>query len=193
MRRVVELGIMGLAAGAIVAPIQLKAEEVSSVYTALDLDKCKLIEKPDLEEGSGRWRCAGFEGIDVEVAEGDLRMSVAFGPKAEDQIAAGQTLPKFNTIGKTLEWRVEREGTRWNPFATILRPNWEANGEKGVTLVVTKLDKDDACHMAYVDAARYPQANDQARAIADKDARSFDCKHDEAKHYGPDGQEIKAP
>lgn len=55
MRRVVELGIMGLAAGAIVAPIQLKAEEVSSVYTALDLDKCKLIEKPD-------WRKAAAGG-----------------------------------------------------------------------------------------------------------------------------------
>jgi hypothetical protein len=30
-------------------------------------------------------------------------------------------------------------------------------------------------------------ANDQARAIADKDARGFICKKDRAKHYGAGG------
>jgi hypothetical protein len=32
-----------------------------------------------------------YAGIDVRVAEGDLRMFVSFGPDAEKQPAAGQT------------------------------------------------------------------------------------------------------
>jgi len=32
-----------------------------------------------------------------------------------------------------------------------------------------------------------PMANDQARAIADKNARGFICKKDRAKHYGAGG------
>lgn len=33
-----------------------------------------------------------------------------------------------------------------------------------------------------------PKANEQARAIANKDARGFDCKRDTAKHYGADAR-----
>ena len=55
---------------------------------------------------------------------------------------------------------------------------------KDVTLVVTKLGTDDACHMAYVDATNNPEANEQARAIADTEAASFTCKKDKAKHSG---------
>ena len=60
-------------------------------------------------------------------------------------------------------------------------------GKRGSTLVVTKLGQDDACHVAYVEATGNPQANEQARAIADRDARSFRCKTDKAKTYGAAG------
>jgi hypothetical protein len=53
---------------------------------------------------------------------------------------------------------------------------------KDVTLVVTKLGTDDACHMAYVDATNNPEANDPAPAIADTEAAWFTCKKDKAKH-----------
>jgi hypothetical protein len=36
----------------------------------------------------------------------------------------------------------------------------------------------------YVEASGNPNANEQARVIADKDARPFQCKKDKAKTYG---------
>lgn len=56
---------------------------------------------------------------------------------------------------------------------------------------VTKLGRDDACHVAYVDATGNPKANEQARAIADRDAVKFTCKQDAVKHYAADGSETK--
>jgi hypothetical protein len=53
--------------------------------------------------------------------------------------------------------------------------------------VVTKLGNDDSCHVAYVKASGNPTANEEARAIADKDARRFRCKKDKATHHGDAG------
>ena len=124
----------------------------------------------------------------MRVAEGDLRMFVSYGPNAATQTAAYETIPRFNAIGETLEWRGAEQGAAWTPFATILRFRWDADGEKGSTLVVTKLGLDDSCHVAYVAATGNPHANAEARAIADRDARDFRCKTDKAKHYGTGGE-----
>ncbi|MFZ2017236.1 MAG: hypothetical protein WAU90_01005 [Methyloceanibacter sp.] len=163
------------------------AEEIASVYTSLDLKKCKDITPKDAKDYGTVWRCPGYGGIEVRVAEGDLRIFVSYGPKAETQTAAQETLPQFNTIGEMLEWRLAKDGGATTPFATILRFSWGSDDRKGSTLVVTKLGKTDACHVAYVEAAGNHKANEQARAIADKDARGFDCKRDTGKHYGRDG------
>ena len=100
---------------------------------------------------------------------GDLRIFVSYGPNAANQTATYETIPQFNNIGETL--------------ATILRFSWDVDGRRGSTLVVTKLAKTDACHMAYVEATNNPHANEQARGIADRDAAAFTCKQDKAKHY----------
>ncbi len=84
-----------------------------------------------------------------------------------------------------------KEGERFRPFATILRYKWDSDNGEGSTLVITKLGRDDACHVAYVDATGNPKANEQARAIADRDAAKFVCKQDTAKHYAADGSETK--
>jgi hypothetical protein len=165
-----------------------RADEISSVYTSLNLEQCRDITPEDAKDYATVWRCKGYGGIDVRVAEGDLRIYVSYGPKAEQQTAAQATLPQFNTIGETLEWRLAEEGGSRAPFATILHFSWDVDGKKGSTLVVTKLDKRDACHVAYVEATGNPTANEQARAIADKAARGFACKRDTAKHYGADGK-----
>ncbi|MBK5196790.1 MAG: hypothetical protein JJE37_00710 [Methyloceanibacter sp.] len=182
---------VGMALAATLCSLPLKAEEVSSVYTAHDLAKCADITPADAKDYGTVWRCKGYEGIDVRMAEGDLRIFVSYGPKAETQTAANATLPQFNNIGDTLEWRLAKAGGRWKPFATILRFSWGVDDRKGATLVVTKLGKDDACHLAYVEAAGNPKANDQARVIAARDARGFDCKGSMAKHYGVDGSLTK--
>jgi hypothetical protein len=169
------------------APFAAGAEEISSVYTSLDLKKCKDITPDDVKEYGTIWRCKGQDGIDVRVAEGDLRMFVSYGPKAETQTAASETLPQFNSIGETLEWRMMKEGGRWKPFATILRFHWDSDNGEGSTLVVTKLGKDDACHMAYVVATGNPSANALARQVADSQANGFVCERDRARTYAADG------
>ena len=174
--------MLGLGAGAAAA----RGEDIASVYTSLDLAKCKDVTPADAKDYGTIWRCKGLNGIDVRVAEGDLRINVSYGPKAETQKAAQQTVPQFNNIGDTLEWRVVKDGRRTTPFATILRFPWSVDGKTGWTLVVTKLGKGDACHVAYVEAAGNPKANEQARAQADTLARGFDCKRDVPRHYGAD-------
>ncbi|ADZ68872.1 hypothetical protein [Polymorphum gilvum] len=146
----------------------------TSAYTKIDLDRCRLVE-PAAEEGTfgGAWTCRGHQGIDVHVAEGDLRMFVSFGPGAPDEPAAMQTFPAFNTLNETLEWRLR--GGR--PFATILR--WfldnEAAGLRDEVLVVTQLVPGAVCHVAYVDARANARANDLARQAADDLAGLHDC------------------
>lgn len=167
------------------------AGEISSVYTSLKLGKCKLVESNPNEGGSAEWACKGHGGMHVRVAEGDLRFFVSYGPNARNQTAAGQTLGPFNNIHHTLEWRVERVGGRWVPFATILRYFWDSgDGRKGQTLVVTKLGRDDACHVAHVEASGNPEANKLAREAADTDARRFDCATSRSMRYMPGGRRV---
>ena len=50
-------------------------------------------------------------------------------------------------------------------------------------LVVTKLDGDGACHMAYVDAS-IKNANARAAEIADANFASFECGADKPLQVG---------
>ena len=167
-----------------------QAEQVSSLYTSLDLDKCKLVASNANEGGWAEFNCKGLNGMRVRVAEGDLRFFVSYGPNAENQIAASQTLSPFNTIHKTLEWRVERKGAEWVPFATILRYFWDSDGKKGQTLIVTKLEGNEACQVAHIVADGTPNTNELARAAADTHARSFKCGNTETLRFGPGGQRL---
>jgi hypothetical protein len=179
--------IFGLAALVQAAPAH--AGQISSLYTSLDLEKkCKLVASNPDEGGWAQWSCTGHKGMHVRVAEGDLRFFVSFGPNAGKQTAAGQTLAPFNNIHKTLEWRVERKGKEWVPFATILRYFWDSDGRKGETLIVTKLGKDDACHVAHIVANGNPKANEQARKAADMRARTFKCGETQTMRFGPGGE-----
>lgn len=150
------------------------AASVTSVYTKIELEACKALPAPQ-EEGTwgGWWMCSGYQGIPVYVAEGDLRMFVSFGPNARNEPAAGQTLPNFNTINQTLEWRL-RDGV---PFATILRwfPQDGATGKTGSILIVTRYQPGSVCQIAMIDARVNANANELARKAADTMAETFDC------------------
>ncbi|MEM7399315.1 MAG: hypothetical protein AAF354_10270 [Pseudomonadota bacterium] len=172
-------------AGLLMAPAAV-AGTIESVYTPLVLEECENTTPPEIAEHGAVFTCEGHGGLDVRVAEGDLRMYVSYGDGAGSQTAAGQTIPAFNTTGETLEWRL----IDGRPFATILRLRWDSDGRKGSTLVVTKLGEADACHVAYVQATENPDANVLAREIADADARRFSCARDRARTYGADGQPI---
>jgi hypothetical protein len=68
------------------APAQ--AQEVSSLYTPLDLKKCKDVTPADAKEYGTIWRCEGYEGLSVRVAEGDLRILVSYGQNTTSRTVA---------------------------------------------------------------------------------------------------------
>jgi hypothetical protein len=151
------------------------AGNIDSAYTKIKLQDCVLIE-PAAEEGTygGAFECVGFQGMPVRVAEGDLRMFVSFGLNANQEPAAEQTLPNFNTVNETLEWRL-RNGV---PFATILRwfPSVDESGKTGSILIVTQLlPGGGTCWIAKIDAQANKNANVLARQAADTMAGTTDC------------------
>ncbi|WP_153771473.1 hypothetical protein [Labrenzia sp. CE80] len=160
-----------LAVGADAAPID-------SVYTKIKLDECEVQEAPTADEGTfgGSWHCTGYKGMPVYVAEGDLRMFVSFGIGAEGERAAEQTLPNFNTVNETLEWRL-RDG---QAFATILR--WfiddPEGGKPGNILIVTQIVPGATCQIARIDARANQNANQMARQAADRMAGQYDCRQE---------------
>ena len=156
-----------------------KIDEISSAYSKVDLDECLLLEADDM---GASWACPGYKGYPLYVAEGDLRFFVSYGFNAPEEKAASQTLPAFNYINDIIEWRLKKINGNFMPFATILRWKTESgeNSEiKGEILVVTKLAKNNTCHIAYIDAKIIPNANELAREIADNKAENFNCEIDE--------------
>lgn len=159
--------------------------EGKSHYSSLDLKKCKVVGRA--AEGDGEWvtfRCAGFGGAAVYVTEADLRYSLGYGAGGQDQMSFRQFLGPFNTIGKTLEWRL-LDG---DVVATILRYFTETGtGETGQILVISRVSGGEACHAAYVDALANKGANVLAQYAADYIAPYFQCGQDEPVHLGKRG------
>ena len=151
------------------------AGQVTSIYSDLDIKKCKTLELYDGEGEGGIWQCKGIKGFDVLYLEGDLRGFVAFGPQARSQCSSAQTFGTFNSPGPKIEWRMENG----KPIATIFR--WFTDrgddGGKQNWLVVTKLNGKDACRTALVDST-FPDANRIAREKADGMSRTFNCEKD---------------
>lgn len=180
---------------AALTPASAGAEEPTSAYTSLDADKGCKHKKSNVVEDYGVWRCPGYESVEVWLSAGDQRMYVSFGPKAEEQVAAKETLPGFNDFYKgAIEWRLQKQADgEVRPFAAIARWNFtrfpiesprDERKAKGQMLVVTRLGPGGVCHVGYVDANLNPGANDLAREIADKHARDFRCGQDRAMTLG---------
>jgi len=174
------------------------AQTVASVYTPLDLKKCRHTAGKDVED-YGTWSCAGYGGIVVYVSGGDQRSYVSYGPRATTQPAATQTLASFNGQGKTVEWRGERgaDGVV-KPYATIMRWSTAVLDDavepvKGQVLVVTRLGPGGVCHVGYVDARANPDANALAQKIADENARAFKCDADKPIVLGNKGPGFSGP
>jgi hypothetical protein len=174
------------------------AQTVASIYTPLDLKKCRHTAGKDVED-YGTWSCGGLGNIGVYVTAGDQRSYVSYGPNAAKQPAARETLASFNGEGTTIEWRGQRAPTgQFLPFATIMR--WSTavlsdNGDsvKGQVLVVTRLGKGGVCHVGYVDARANPDANALAQKIADETARAFKCDADKPIVLGNKGPGFSGP
>ena len=104
----------------------------------------------------------------MRIAEGDLRFFVSYGFGADDEPAAGQTPPPFNTLGPKIEWRLSNASGAWKPVATIVRYFVDNDTDiDGQILVVTQLGEGTTCQIAYIDALANPDANELAREAAD--------------------------
>lgn len=144
----------------------------------------------DADDFGATFACPGYRGYPLWLAEGDLRFFVSYGFGAPDEKAAGQTLPEFNYVHSTLEWRLSNRTGDWKPFATILRwhtQSGEDGADNGEVLVVTKIAPGNTCHIAYVDTKTQAMPGDNpneiARNFADEMAEDFDCAEDEPAYY----------
>ena len=175
---------------------QAGAQDIVSVTTPLNLDKCRHMAGAE-EEDYGAWRCRGYRGIPVFVSAGDQRTYVSYGRTAANEPAARQTLASFNGEGDAIEWRAERgKDGKLKPFATIVRFSVTKSAQdppvKGAMLVVTRLDQ-PVCRVGYVDALANPDATALARKIADEHARTFQCQRSEPIFLGDKGPGFSGP
>lgn len=96
----------------------------------------------------------------------------------------------FNSTGPKIEWRIETDGAKAIPFATIHR--WSVsdseNPDKQVDVLVVEkvgqIEARDGCAVGLVLATGNPDANELARRIADEKARNFVCGSDERLTVG---------
>ncbi len=160
-----------------------KAEEFSSAYREINLKRQCAYRAESGGQQAG-WRCAGYQGIGVEIGAQDAHTHLSFGPRPSDEKAAQETLLRPNKFdGSLIEWRLDGER---KAFAAITL--WKAQRPSdrpfepytGAILVVTRLGPGGVCHVGYVDARVNRKADALAREIADQRARAFECGKDRA-------------
>ena len=170
-----------------------------SVYTKIDVDKCKVLE----EEGDSiRAACQGWGGYPVEFAEGDLRQSLFFGYLG-DWARKGhlESFGPFNHMGGTAEWIVEGNIAKAAIMRFIIEnPNPETGSpdkaSQGQVLVIYKVGQKgegEACTVGYVDARANPNPNELARKVAADEVKDFACRFNEPQWHGVKGPSAGEP
>ena len=183
---------------ALMAASWAKAQTISSQYSSTAPMDCRMIGKPSELDGSTTRLCAGEAGLSVLISEDDLRETVSVGRSraaAANEPAAQVWFHPFNSSLGTVEWRM----TAGKPFAIIQRWLIADNADRDARgrprdkamLAVTRLPPGAVCHVAYIDVAANPNANELARKAADELARDFQCSWDEVKIIGASGRVVE--
>jgi hypothetical protein len=173
------------------------AQTIGSQYSSTAPKDCRMIGTPSELDGSTTRLCPGKAGLSVLISEDDLRETVSVGKSlkaAAKEPAAQVWFEPFNSTLTTVEWRMT--GTK--PFAIIQRWLIADNADRDAKdrprdkamLAVTRLPPGEVCHVAYVDVAANPDANELARKAADELARDFQCGKDEVKVIGAGGRAV---
>ena len=150
----------------------LAALAYTSVYTPLDLDRCRMLSH-DAESGAMTWRCTGHRGIALYAGYDDDRYDLDAGVDNGQWEALGG----FNHLGPRVEWRL-RNG---RPIAIIYRyVQSGADQPPGTRLAVKSIGRPGrpGCLISMIDGA-WPNANELARQRADTRAEAFRCGVDE--------------
>ncbi len=163
--------------------LSIPAAGAESVYTKLDIDKCKILEA---ENDSVRSVCDGWGGYPVEFSEGDLRQSLFFGYLGDwAKKAHFESFGPFNHMGGTVEWIVEGKIANAAIMRFFIENSNPETGEideksRGQVLVVYKVGqkgKGEACTVGYVDARANTNPNELARKVAKDEAKRFCLPH----------------
>ena len=173
------------------------AQTIGSQYSSTAPKHCRMIGKPSELDGSTTRFCPGKAGLSVLISEDDLRETVSVGKSlkaAAKEPAAQVWFEPFNSTLTTVEWRMAGN----KPFAIIQRWLIADNADRDAKdrprdkamLAVTRLPPGEVCHVAYVDVAANPDANELARKAADELARDFQCGKDEVKVIGAGGRAV---
>jgi len=166
--------------------------DISSAYTDLDSKK-DCVTYAQAEQGDGDWAnlvCSGYRGYPVLINYDDARESVYYGFPSDDMTAVWESFSAFNGSGPKVEWRIETKGDIAIPYAAIHRrsvSNPEDDKKSIDVLVVAKVaqpEQHEGCTIGLVLATGNPQANDQARKLADEKAKTFACGKDRREVIG---------
>jgi len=173
-----------------VSVIPAGAAEFTSKFITYDLSKCLKLNR---QAAKTETMCMGENDIPVWIinTRADRQTFVGYGDNGRREMAARQTLPGTFSVQPVIEWRRSRNEGEWRTFAAIQR--WltrDERGIKGETLVITKIDGSESCHIAYLDAVVTPHVQARARFIADLCVPKFDCAaHEPLRIEGPPDDE----
>jgi hypothetical protein len=183
---------------ALLAASWANAQTIGSQYSSTAPKDCRMIGKPSELDGSTTRLCPGRAGLWVLISEDDLRETVSVGKSratAAKEPAAQAWFEPFSSSLTTIEWRMA--GSK--PLAIIQRWLIADNADRDAKdrprdkamLAVTRLPPGPVCHIAYIDVAANPNANELARKAADGLARDFQCGKDEVKVIGASGRAVE--
>lgn len=178
--------------------LQSSAETIGSTYTSTAPGDCRVRSAGNGVDDSTVRVCPGKNGLIVLISEDDLRETVSVGRNrlaASKEPAAQTWFGPFNSTTDTVEWRA----ANGRPYAIIQRWHIADNADQDKDgrpiakqmLAVTRLAPGPVCHVAYVDVAANPDANELARKAADELARSFKCGKDAVKVVGNSGRGVE--
>ncbi len=160
----------------LLASLAAATPAASSVYTDLNLDACRVIER--IEEGeSVRWQCPGHATIPLFVGTGDGRFDLDAGIDNGEW----ESLDPFNHLGPRVEWR--RRGRAAVAVIYRIVVDHPRNAARSVLAVETIGRRGrPGCLVALIGGA-LPNANALARAAADRSA-NFRCGRDPVARRG---------
>ncbi len=171
----------------------IAGEPVASVYTKFPDDpakRCKVLEQGSNQDPPPDYvkaECPGYQKYRVRYStDGDHGSILALFHSGTRQESSLTTIPTIEegvlcpqgftwVTAKQLEWRVEKNV----PFALIYRVNCEGLSRETPTvteiLAVASVSPIRSCLIGRVIATGNPEANNQARTLADTKARSIKC------------------
>ena len=164
------------------AAVVIAAPRLTSVYTSLDVTKCRTVEIHEVGASSVQ-RCPGVAGYHLLVLDDDNRMSITVeDPKGGKHPLDLWTLVSshFSTLGKAAEWRVDATAKPVKPAALIVRFNAtdpETTKETS-SLAVIKISGAAACLIDVIPPGK--EQNQKAQESADT-AQEKPCRASASK------------